>query len=139
MAVGSHSRCSTRRSAQAGLQVISRTSADQYRGSGKPLRAIGAELGAGYLLEGSVRWERGATGPGRVRVTPQLIRVADDSHLWAESYDAELTEVFRIQSSIAQQVTTALDVALAAPEEADRKSTRLNSSHIQKSRMPSSA
>ncbi|MGH7536027.1 MAG: protein kinase domain-containing protein, partial [Gemmatimonadales bacterium] len=102
----------------AGLRVISRTSADQYRGSGKTLRAIGAELGAGYLLEGSVRWERGARGPGRVRVTPQLIRVADDSHLWAESYDAELTEVFRIQSSIAQQVTTALDVALAAPEEA---------------------
>ncbi|MGH7416724.1 MAG: hypothetical protein ACREKB_02975, partial [Candidatus Rokuibacteriota bacterium] len=102
----------------SGLRVISRTSADQYRGSGKPLREIGAELGAGYLLEGSVRWARGATGPGRVRVTPQLIRVADDTHLWAESYDAELTEVFRIQSSIAQQVTTALDLALADPEDA---------------------
>jgi TolB-like protein len=100
------------------LRVISRTSADQYRSSEKSLREIGAELGAGYVLEGSVRWERADSGRGRVRVTPQLIQVADDSHLWAESYQVELTEVFRIQSDIAERVTAALDLALGSPERA---------------------
>jgi serine/threonine-protein kinase len=101
-----------------GLRVISRTSAEQYRESPKSLKEIGAELQAGYLLEGSVRWERGKGAPGRVRVTPRLIAVADDSPLWGEEYEVELTEVFRVQSEIAQQVTTALDVALRAPEQA---------------------
>jgi serine/threonine-protein kinase len=98
------------------LRVISRTSADQYRSSEKSLKEIGAELGAGYVLEGSVRWERADSGPGRVRITPQLIQVTDDSHLWAESYQVELTEVFRIQSDIAERVTAALDLALRSPE-----------------------
>ncbi len=102
----------------AGLRVISRTSADQYRGSEKSLKAIGSELGAGYVLEGSVRWERADSGAGRIRVTPQLIQVADDSHLWAEAYEVELTEVFRIQSDIAERVTAALDLALRTPERA---------------------
>ncbi len=100
----------------SGLRVISRTSADQYRSSEKPLKEIGAELGAAYVLEGSVRWQHGGRGPGRVRVTPQLIEVADDIHLWAETYEVELTEIFRVQSEIAQRVTTQLDVTLRAPE-----------------------
>ncbi|MEZ0336470.1 MAG: tetratricopeptide repeat protein, partial [Gemmatimonadales bacterium] len=102
----------------SGLRVISRTSAEQYRTTNKALKEIGAELGAGFVLEGSVRWERADSGPGRVRVTPQLIQAADDSHLWADSYEAELTEVFRIQSDIAERVTAALDLALQAPERA---------------------
>ncbi len=100
----------------SGLRVISRTSADQYRNAAKPLRDIGRELGAAYVLEGSVRWERTPGTPGRVRVTPQLIRVADDSHLWADAYDAELTRIFALQASIAEQVTGALDLALRPPE-----------------------
>ena len=100
------------------LGVVSRTSADQYKGTEKALREIGRELGAGYVLEGSVRWERADSGPGRVRVTPQLIRVADDRHLWAHNYDAELTEVLDVQAAIAERVTTALDLALRAPERA---------------------
>ncbi|HEX6104761.1 MAG TPA: protein kinase [Gemmatimonadales bacterium] len=99
-----------------GLRVISRTSADQYRASEKSLREIGTELGAGYVLEGSVRWERADSGAGRVRVTPQLIEVADDSHLWSEGYEVELTEVFRVQADIAERVTAALDLALRTPE-----------------------
>jgi serine/threonine protein kinase/Flp pilus assembly protein TadD len=103
----------------SGLRVISRTSADQYRGSTKSLKEIGSELGASHVLEGSVRWERSpAERAGRIRVTPQLIQVTDDSHLWADSYEEELTEVFRIQSEIAERVTAALDVALRAPERA---------------------
>ena len=103
----------------SGLRVISRTSADQYRTSGKSLRTIGGELGAGYVLEGSVRWERGAGDkPGRIRVTPQLIAVTDDSHLWTEVYETELTEVFGVQTAIAEKVTAALDVALRGQERA---------------------
>jgi serine/threonine-protein kinase len=108
----------TRLAGLSSLGVISRTSADQYRGTTKSLKEIGQELGVGYVLEGSVRWERSGNGPGQVRVTPQLIQVSDDSHLWADRYDAELTEVFRIQTSIAEQVTSALDVALHPPERA---------------------
>jgi serine/threonine-protein kinase len=100
------------------LRVISRTSADQFRASNKSVKEIGGELGADYVLEGSVRWSKADSGPGRLRVTPQLIRVADDSHRWATTYDATLGEVFRLQSDIAEQVTTALDVALRAPERA---------------------
>jgi serine/threonine-protein kinase len=99
-----------------GLRVISRTSAEQYRTTTKTLKEIGTELGAGFVLEGSVRWERSDSGAGRIRVTPQLIQAADDSHLWADAYEVELTEVFRIQSEIAERVTAALDLALQAPE-----------------------
>ena len=101
-----------------GLRVISRTSTEQYRESPKSLREIGAELGAGYVLEGSVRWERGDSGTGRIRVTPRLIAVAQDSPLWSEEYEVELTEVFRVQSAIAERVTSALDLALRSPERA---------------------
>src|ERR1044071_5442026 len=100
----------------SGLRVISRTSADQYRHSTQSVRTIGAELGADYVLEGSVRWATDSAGPGRLRVTPQLIAVGEDSHLWAGRYEAPLGEVFQLQSAIAEQVTTALDVALRAPE-----------------------
>ncbi len=96
----------------AGLGVISRTSADQYAASTKPLRTIARELGADYVLEGSVRWERSPDGAGRVRVTPQLIRVRDDTHVWANQFNAELKDVFSVQSDIAEQVARALEIAL---------------------------
>ncbi len=106
----------SRLSGLAGLGVISRTSADRYRDSPKPLQEIARELKAEYVLEGSVRWERGANGRGRVRVTPQLIRVRDDSHLWAERYDAEMSDVFAVQSQIAEHVAGALAIALGGDE-----------------------
>jgi TolB-like protein/Flp pilus assembly protein TadD/tRNA A-37 threonylcarbamoyl transferase component Bud32 len=101
----------------SGLRVISRTSADQYRQTTKALKEIGAELGVGYVLEGSVRWDR-SEGRGRVRVTSQLIRVADDSPLWADTYDAEVNRIFALQAGIAEQVASALDLALRPPERA---------------------
>ncbi len=106
----------SRLAAVGSLGVISRTSADRYRNTTRPLKEIGRELGVGYILEGSVRWERRPDGTSRVRVTPQLIQVAYDRHLWTERYDADLREVFQVQSGIAEQVTNALGVALAAPE-----------------------
>ncbi|MHC4460743.1 MAG: protein kinase domain-containing protein [Planctomycetota bacterium] len=98
------------------LGVISRTSAIQYKNSSKTIEEIGEELGVEYVLEGTVRWERPAEGPSRVRVTPQLIRVSDDTHLWSDRYDAVLANIFQVQSEIAEQVAAALDITLLEPE-----------------------
>jgi serine/threonine-protein kinase len=97
------------------LGVISRTSAEQYRETGKSIKEIGRELGVDYILEGSVRWEKDDES-SRVRVTPQLIRVSDDRPLWAGRYDETLEEMFQVQSRIAEQVATELDLALQRPD-----------------------
>jgi serine/threonine-protein kinase len=99
-----------------GLGVISRTSSVQYARTTKSTKQIGAELEVDYVLEGSVRWERGAGNASRVRVTPQLIRVADDTHLWADRYDREMKDVFAVQSEIAEQVVQKLGLAMGQPE-----------------------
>ncbi len=104
----------SRLAAVPGLKVTSRTTAMQYKDAKKSVREIGQELEAAYVLEGSVRWEK-AGGQNRIRVTPQLIRVSDDSHVWADRYDAVLAEVFDVQSTIAEKVVGALGVALGEP------------------------
>jgi len=101
-----------------GLRVISRTSALHYRQNDKTLHQIGAELEAGYILEGSVRWEGGSANAGRVRVTPRLVRVSDDTQLWGDRFDAELADVFQVQAGIAEAVAAALDVRLGGEERA---------------------
>jgi serine/threonine-protein kinase len=100
----------------SGLGVIGRTSAVQYKDAQVPIRQIGEELGVEFVLEGTVRWEKAAAGESRVRVTPQLIRVSDATHLWTNRYDAQLAGVFQIQSDIAQQVARALEITLLEPE-----------------------
>ena len=110
------------------LGIISRTSADQYKNTHKTVRQIGQELGVGYVLEGSVRWEKSPDGSSRVRVTPQLIRVSDDRHLWADRYDAVIAEVFEVQSHIADRVIAAMGLALEEPQRRaleDRPTTNL--------------
>ena len=106
----------SRLAALDGLRVISRTSAMQYKESPLSLPQIGEELGVDYVLEGTVRWQRSAGGAGQVRVTPQLIRVPEDTHLWAERYDAVLADIFEVQSDIAKQVIEKLDIVLAEPQ-----------------------
>jgi len=100
----------------SGLGVISRQSAIQYRKTTKSIKQIGEELGVDYILEGTVQREKPGDPASRVRVIPQLIRVADDTNIWAETYDENMTEVFRVQSDIAERVATQLDVALLEPE-----------------------
>jgi TolB-like protein/Tfp pilus assembly protein PilF len=95
-----------------GLGVISRTSTRPYAQTEKSLRQIGEELGVDYVLEGTVRWARTPDGMDRVRITPQLIRVSDDTHLWAEPYDRVIDDIFAVQSEIAQGVAAALGVTL---------------------------
>ena len=91
----------------SGLTVISRTSTMQYKGAKKNLTDIGRELGAGTLLEGSVR-----KAGNRVRITIQMLDAKEDKHLWAQSYDRELQDIFAVQSDVANNVADALKVKL---------------------------
>jgi len=97
------------------LGVIARTSAVQYKKTHKSIKEIGKELGVSYVLEGSIRWEHSGTGKGRVRITPQLIQVSDATHVWADSYDRVIDDIFGVQSDIAENVLKQLDVALLEP------------------------
>ena len=98
----------------ADLKVISRTSVASYvAGSNRNLREIGQELGVANILEGSVR-----RAGGKVRVTAQLIETRTNTHVWAETYDRELSDVFAIQSDIAQRIAAALEAKLAPEEKA---------------------
>jgi len=99
-----------------GLGVISRQSAVQYMDSDKSLRDIGEELGVEYVLEGTVQRERPSDPSSTVRVIPQLIRVSDDTHAWAETYEEATSDVFRVQSEIAGQVARSLGILLLPPE-----------------------
>lgn len=96
------------------LTVISRTSVMEYRDSPKNLREIGLELNVGTILEGGVQ----KVGD-RVRINAQLIEVATDRHLWAETFDRELTaeNVFELQSEIARKIVQAIAVQLSPEEE----------------------
>jgi TolB-like protein/Tfp pilus assembly protein PilF/predicted Ser/Thr protein kinase len=106
----------SRLAALQGLAVISRTSAKQYKKTDMTTQQIGKELGVDYVLEGAVRWDRSAEGNGRVRVTPQLIRVSDDTHLWVERYDRVINDIFSVQSEIAEEVAKQLDLTVLEPE-----------------------
>jgi TolB-like protein len=106
----------SRLAAVRGLQVISRTSAMHYKGRQLPVKQIGEELDVAFVLEGTIRWDRGEEGYGRVRITPQLIRVADDVHLWSDRYDRVLEDIFTIQTDIAEQVIAQLEVTILESE-----------------------
>ena len=99
-------------SAVPDLKVISRTSAMHYKGTEKPLREIAEELRVAHILEGSVR-QSGT----RVRITAQLIDARTDEHLWAQSYDDDLRDIFRVQEQIARQVVQALQLELGDREQ----------------------
>jgi len=105
-----------RLAAVPGLEVVASTSSNGYRRTTKPLPEIARDLGADYLLIGKIRWQKGAAGVSRVRVSPELIRVAPGTApitRWQQPFDAAITDVFQVQGDIAAQVTGALDVVLA--------------------------
>ena len=109
------------------LKVISRTSVMPYRATQSNAREIGKALGVGTILEGSVR----RVG-NRVRVNVQLINVANDQHIWAEDYDRELTDVFAIQSDLAQKIAGELRAKLSPTEKAqiERKPTENSEAYL---------
>ncbi|MEW6412621.1 MAG: protein kinase [Candidatus Zixiibacteriota bacterium] len=98
------------------LSVISRASSMLYRESKKNPQAIGAELGATYLLTGTILWEKGAT-VSHVRINAELVRVSDGSSVWADSYVRVLEKIFDLQSDIANNVTRALKIAVPVTQQ----------------------
>ncbi len=115
-AQGMTEEITSRLAVASGLGVISRTSAFQYDRTGKSIRDIGADLGVDYVLEGSVRWARTAGGASRVRITPQLAGVADDTQMWSDAYDREIDDIFQVQTEIAESVIRQLGIVLHDPE-----------------------
>lgn len=109
------------------LKVISRTSVMAYGGKEKGVRQIGKELGVGAILEGSARREG-----NRVRVNVQLINAENDRHIWAEDYDRELTDVFAIQTDLAQKIAKELRARLSASEKQEmlRKPTENGEAYL---------
>ncbi|MGH9709412.1 MAG: tetratricopeptide repeat protein, partial [Candidatus Acidiferrales bacterium] len=103
------------------LGVIARTSAMAYKGTRKSIAEIGRELGVDYALEGSVRRER-----DRVRISAQLIRVSDQTHLWAQTFDRELKDILALQDEIGSAIARQVDVALAPRETTARLPHALN-------------
>jgi TolB-like protein len=96
------------------LKVISRTSVMRYGENPENLRQIGEELGARYIVEGSVR-----RAGESVRVTVQLIDATNDQHLWAENYDRQLVNIFALQSAIAQEIASTLKATISPEEKAN--------------------
>ena len=89
------------------LKVIARTSSFQFKGKAEDVRVVGEKLGVATVLEGSVR-----KAGDRLRITAQLIRASDGTHLWSEVYDRQVRDVFRTQDEIADAVVAALKVSL---------------------------
>ena len=102
----------TRLSKITALKVISRTSTEHYRSAPENLREIARELGVAHILEGSVQKSGNA-----VRVNVQLIRAADDSHLWADTFDRKLTDIFSVESDVAKAIAEQLRARLTGREE----------------------
>ena len=95
----------------ADLKVISRTSVRQYRGGGRNLREIGVALGVAHILEGTVR-----RAGDRVRVNAQLIDARTDAHVWAETFDREIIDLFALQSELAERIAAELRANLSPQE-----------------------
>jgi len=109
------------------LKVISRTSVMPFRGKTQNLREIGKTLGVSNILEGSVR-----RSGNRVRINVQLIDATTDEHLWASDYDRDLTDVFAIQTDLAQKISEALQAKLSPVEKSrmERKPTENGEAYL---------
>lgn len=108
-------------------KVIARTSVMQYKGVDKSVRDIGRELDVATVLEGSYR-----RAGNRVRVVVQLINTSTDDHLWAETYDRDLTQIFEIQSDLAQAIAAALQATYTSAQGSQRGEKRTESSEAYK-------
>jgi adenylate cyclase len=97
------------------LKVIARTSSFAFKGKSEDMRTIASKLGVANLLEGSVR----KAGP-TLRITAKLIRASDGVHLWSQSYDRDMRDIFKVQDAIATAVVNALQVALAKSSARER-------------------
>jgi TolB-like protein/class 3 adenylate cyclase/Tfp pilus assembly protein PilF len=102
----------TRLAKIADLKVISRTSTQHYKSAPENLREIGQQLGVAHIVEGSVQ-----KSGDSVRVNVQLIKAANDSHLWADTFDRKLTDIFSVESEVAKVIAEQLRAKLSGQEE----------------------
>ncbi len=117
----------SRLSGLSGLGVIARSSAMQYKKTTKPLKQIGEELGVGYILQGTIRWEK-SDGTNRVRVNPQLISISDGTQMWSQPSEAVMEGAFKLQSEIAGQVASAMNITLLQKEKRSLETKLTNNS-----------
>src|SRR5690606_7950708 len=110
--VGMQDEILTRLADFGDLKVVSRTSTGKYRSHAENLRQVARELGVAHLVEGSVQ-----RAGDKVRITVQLIDARTDTHLWAQTYDREMSDVFAVQSDVAGKIAAALKLTLQ-PDEA---------------------
>jgi TolB-like protein/Tfp pilus assembly protein PilF len=113
-AIGIQDELLTRLSKIGDLKVISRTSTEKYKTAPANLREVAQQLGVGAVLEGSVQ-----KAADQVRVSVQLINALNDSHLWAETYDRKLVDLFQVETEIAQKIAGALEAKLSGREKKD--------------------
>jgi TolB-like protein/Tfp pilus assembly protein PilF len=111
-AAGIQDEILTRLAAVRDLKVISRTSTAKYKSKPDNVKNIGQELGVSTILEGSVQ-----KSGDKVRINVQLIGAANDSHLWAETYDRKLTDIFSVESEVAKTIADRLQAKLTGAEE----------------------
>ena len=107
--------------ATPGVQVIARSSSGAYKSAGKSLREIASELGAQYLLTGTVRWDKSGGADSRVLVSPELVQIRSDgapTTPWQQPFSADIADVFAVQADIARQVAEALDLHLGEQQHA---------------------
>ncbi len=115
------------------LKVIARTSSFSFKGKNTDVREIGQLLGVAYLLEGSVR-----KSGNQLRITAQLIKTDDGSHIWSDTYDKELKDVFAIQDEIAKEITTQLRLKIpglgkiAKPQNIEAYDLMLEANYIER-------
>jgi TolB-like protein len=104
----------TRLAKIADLKVISRTSTQKYKSAPNNLREISKQLGVATVLEGSVQ-----KAADQVRISVQLVNAINDSHIWAETYDRKLIDVFQVESDVAQKIAASLEAKLTGREKRD--------------------
>jgi serine/threonine-protein kinase len=104
-----------------GMTVLARNSILRFKGSTRSPQDIATELGATYALSGTVRWARsgtGANGNTEVRIVPALVRSSNGEQVWGEPYQQKLTDIFQVQSDVAERVALALSVKVGKPQQA---------------------
>jgi serine/threonine-protein kinase len=115
-AAGMTDEVTSRLSAVSGLGLVPSRAVQRYARTNMTMREIGRELGIDYLLVGSVRWAGADSASKSVRITLELLRAKDERQLWATTYDRKITDIFKVQSDIAEQVIERLGVTLLEGE-----------------------
>ena len=127
-AAGMTDEITSRLGAVTRLGLIPRRTAQRHARSNKTMREIGQELGADYLVAGSVRWAGSDSGARTVRITVELVGADDERQLWSTTYERVIDDIFEVQSDIARQVTDRLGVTLLEGE-GNRMSAKATENH----------